>query len=124
MSRSTATATQVDTVRQAVLARYAGWFAPLALEDGSTYPPLAQPEDVKVLDYDGTPVVSWEEGPSDWAYQFTMGGSTEEERVMAHSAAREFGVPGYRAAEPAPVQVAAPVEIEPYYSFSLAVYPA
>jgi hypothetical protein len=124
MTRTVATAAQVEAVRKAVIKRYASWFAPLVLDDGTTYEPMAKESDVLVLDYDGTPVVSWEEGPDEWAYQFTMGGSTEEERVMAASAAQEFGHPDYRAAEPEPVKVAAKVEVEPYYSFSLAVYPA
>lgn len=118
------TPAQAESVRQAVLKRYASWFTPLVLDDGTTFAPMAVESDVKVLDYDGTTVVSWEEGPSEWAYQFTMGGSTEEERVMAHSAAQEFGVPGYKAAEPAPVATPKGVYVEPYYSFSLGVYPA
>lgn len=123
MARTTATPAQVERVRKAVIKRYASWFAPLDMEDGTFLAPMATEADVLVLDYDGTPVVSWETGPDEWAYQFTMGGSTEEERVMVASANAEFGA-SVKAAEPQPVKVPSGLYVEPWYSFSLGVYPA
>lgn len=115
----TVTDEQAEAVRQAVIARYKWWFEPT---DGMK--PLGKPEDVTIRrDEDGHALISWEEGPDNWAHQVCDGGSTEEERVEFAQLREEFGG-DMKPAEPEPVAFPADVWVEPYYSFVLGVYPA
>lgn len=72
--------------------------------------------------------IVWEDGPDEWAYRVTEGGTSEEQRVLAADAAREFGadptavVASLRGVEPATIP--ASVYVEPVTSFILALYPA
>lgn len=101
--------------------------------DGTEFPaetlgPLA-PKPTLVEDWNGGWAICWEDGPDDWAYRATMGGSSEEERVLVASAARENGVDPQTAVDryvkdDEPVTWPKGVYAEPYYSFVLCLYPA
>lgn len=88
-----------------------------------TYPPMC-PEPKLSMDWEGNVAILWEDGPSEWAYRASMGGTSEEDRVLGADAAREFGVdPSVTAPKPdAPVSWPEGVTAEPYYSFVLCLY--
>lgn len=123
MSTTTVTDAQAQAVLDAVIARYKVYFEPIKSEDGQRVicAPAAKP--VLRRDEHGHAVISWEDGPDDWAYQATEGGSTETERVAMAQASKEFGV-RLTASEPSAVAFPKTVEVEPYSSFELGVYPA
>lgn len=66
-------------------------------------------------------VISWEEGPYEWAYNFTSGGVDEEVFELAQAA----GLNGPRARELAATEAAPAIEgvfLEPVNTFTLGVY--
>ena len=100
-----------EKVLKAVLARY-----PEARDES-----VSELDRPTILDYDGTVVVSWESGPYEWAYRFTMGGTDWEVYHLATAAGVEPEAAREMATEE-PVIIPG-VYAEPYYSFSLGVYP-
>lgn len=111
---------QAQEVLDAIVASYHIYFEPMT-SGKSVLPPYEKP--VLRRDERGHAVIWWEDGPSDWAYQVTEGGSTEEDRVLIAQANEEFGGQ-LRPAEPKQVQFPAGVMVEPYTSYAVGVYPA
>lgn len=127
---SSITAAQATAALEAVKAQFAEYLKPLVLEadeDGPaiTYPGSPEPTLVEDYSREGVWAICWEEGPDEWAYRATMGGTSEEERVLAAQAAVEFGVDPSTTAPKADEPVTFPkgVYAEPYMSFVLALYP-
>ena len=115
MSNPTVTREDAETVLALVRAQFHTYLEPLTLDD-TTYEPTC-PEPTLIEDYDGAPfVVAWEDGPDDWAYRFTVGGSSEEERILA----AEFGA---TITPDEPAVVPDHLRCEPIYSFVLGIYP-
>lgn len=107
-------------------------FEAFTADDGTehparTYPPLCT-EPKLVEDWNGSGwAICWEDGPDEWAYRATSGGTSEEERVLVAQAAQEFGydpkaaVARIKADEP--ITWPKGVVGGPYYSFVLSLYP-
>lgn len=88
-----------------------------------TYGPECTPP-ILVEDWNGPGwAICWEEGPSEWAYRATMGGTAEEDRVLVAAAAQGTGVDPQAAVgriKPTePTSWPKGVYAEPYYSFVL-----
>lgn len=117
---------QAEAALAAIKAQFKAYTEPLVI-DGQDFGPTVTSEPVLIEDYDGEGwVISWEEGPDDWAFRATSGGTSEEERTLAGQAAEEFGV-SYEQVAPKddePVKFPKGVYAEPYYSFVLGLYPA
>jgi hypothetical protein len=120
---ATVTDAQAQEVLDAVVARYQDYFEPAVDTDYGNVIVAADTKPIIQRDERGHALISWEHGPSDWAFQVTQGGSTEEHRVLIAAANEEFGG-SLKAAEPKPVKFPDGVHVEPYYSFVLGVYPA
>lgn len=94
----------------------------------TTYGPNCPPPTL-VEDWDGPGwAICWEEGPDEWAYRATTGGTSEEERVLVAAAAKENGMDPQAAVDrfvkpTEPVKWPKGVYAEPYYSFVLCLYP-
>lgn len=118
----TVTREQAEAVLAVVEKRYAAYLQDIVDEDtGKVIVPAPAADDRPKLFEGETPdswLVSWESGPYEWAYRFTAGGVDEELAYLAG----EFGVT-VKPEKPAVVDVPG-VEIEPYYSHSLVVYPS
>jgi len=116
---TTVTDELAEAVRQAVITRYRWWF-----ESDGGVKAIGRPEDLTIQrDERGHALISWEDGPEDWAMQVVEGGSTEEERVLMAGANQEFGG-NLKAYEPEPATFPDGVTVEAYSSFVLGVYPA
>ena len=76
-------------------------------------------------EWSGGEIISWEEGPDNWAQQFLMGGSTEEERALAAQASKEFGTQ-IEASEKSPVELSEEITelLDVQNSYSLVISPA
>lgn len=126
---------KAEKVLAAVKAQYKSYLEPLVLPagidpvTGVSYPeetlsPTYTSLPVLLEDWDGPGwVISWEEGPDEWAFRVSEGGPSEEERVLAHDAAKEFGVEYTVPKGPAPATIPKSVFVEPYNSFTLGLYP-
>jgi hypothetical protein len=123
MVAETVTDEQAQEVLDAIVAHYKMYFEPITSDATGRIivPPAAKPTVQR--DERGHAVIWWEDGPSDWAYQVTGGGSTEEERVLFAEAGQEFGAE-LKAAEPEPMQFPPHVYVEPHTSYAVGVYPA
>jgi hypothetical protein len=121
----TITREQAEAALAAVKAQFAAYIEPLVI-NGHDYGPTVDSQPVLVEDYEGSGhwAISWEEGPDDWAYRASVGGTSEEERTLAGQAAEEFGVPYERVAPrpDEPIRVEG-VHAEPHMSFILGLYP-
>ena len=119
MTTSQITRPQAEAALAAVKQRYAAYMQPVVL-DSFTIPGLPEP----VLEQiEGTWMISWEDGPSEWAYRASMGGSSEEDRALFAAASQEFGTE-MKPSEETPVTWPKGVHAEPYFSFVLGLYPA
>jgi len=67
--------------------------------------------------------IVWEDGPDEWAYRASMGGSSEEDRALAAAASVEFGTT-ITVPEDKPVTFPRGVHAEPVMSFVLGLYEA
>lgn len=121
MSNAVTTA-QAQAVLTAVKAQFHTYLEPMDLGNGLVLAP-ACPEPTLNMDYDGTPAIVWEEGPSEWAYRVNEGGTSEEEAALAAAASEEFGHK-ITSSNLAPAALPKGVEVEAFYSFVLAIYPA
>jgi hypothetical protein len=136
--RGKITRAKAEAALAAVVEQFKSYVEPTTMEaftaeDGTEYPaetfgPTC-PMPKLIEDWNGPGwVISWEEGPDDWAFRATTGGTSEEERILVASAAQEFGhdpqaaVARMKADEP--ITWPRGVEAEPYYSFVLSLYPA
>ena len=114
---------QAEQALAAVKNQFRAYTEPLII-DGDDLGPTITSEPVLVEDWDGEGwAISWEDGPDDWAYRATSGGSSEEERVLVAEANREFGA-NFQVKDDEPVTFPEGVYAEPYFSFVLSLYPA
>lgn len=114
---------QAEAALAAIKAQFKSYTEPLVI-DGEDFGPTVTSEPVLVEDYDGEGwAIVWEEGPDEWAFRATTGGTSEEERVLVAEANREFGG-NLAVPEDQPVTLPKGVYAEPYYSFVLSLYPA
>lgn len=118
---------QAEAVLAAVKAQFAAYLEPITLDGGRVI--AGDPPPTLVMDYEDVagrriPAILWEDGPGEWADRASMGGTSEEERVLVAQAAEEFGVPYVKPADDEPVPLPAGVTVEPIYSFVLGIYAA
>lgn len=124
-------AAQAQAALDAIKARYAQYLTPQPYDampamtiDGVEYPATPAGVDQPLYrapelwaDWDGHDwVVSWEEGPWEWAYRASMGGFNE----VADQVAAMGGTP----VEEEPIPMPDGVWCEPINSFQLGLYPA
>lgn len=114
---------QAEAALAAVKHQFRTYTEPLVI-NGEDYGPTITSEPVLIEDWNGEGwAISWEEGPDDWAFRATSGGTSEEERALVAEANREFGS-NLEVSEDQPVAFPKGVYAEPYYSFVLCLYPA
>lgn len=118
---------QAEAALRAVEKQFKTYLEPLDLGDGGrVFPPVCPPPTLS-MDWDGHVAILWEDGPDEWAYRASMGGNSEEDRVLAASVAREFDQDPQEAVSRVtveePVKWPKGVWAEPYYSFVLCLYP-
>jgi hypothetical protein len=119
---------QAEAALRAVEKQFKRYLEPIKDPEGEfeDIPPMCPPPKLS-MDWDGHVAILWEDGPDEWAYRATMGGTSEEERCLVAAAAQEFGKDPKQAV--AAMKVDAPMKwpkgvyAEPYNSFILCLYP-
>lgn len=123
MTTSKISREQAEAALAAIKHQFRAYTEPLVI-DGDEYSPAVDSEPVLIEDYNGEGwAISWEDGPDDWAFRATSGGTSEEERALAADASREFGTE-ITIKPDEPVAFPKGVYAEPYFSFVLSLYPA
>ena len=113
---------QAEASLAAIVAQFRTYVEPMTFPAVGDSPALTLgptcPLPTLLENFDGTPwVVVWEEGPDEWAYRATGGGTSEEDRVLA----AEFGA---TLPDESPTTFPDGVWAEPVFSFALGLYPA
>jgi hypothetical protein len=117
------TTAQAQAALAAVRAQFRSYLEPLVIDDTNYGATCSEP--VLVMEYEpGVAAICWEDGPDDWAFLVTLGGTSEESRVLHAEAAEEFGVPVGAPADVEPARMPEGVTAEPFMSCVLGLFPA
>jgi hypothetical protein len=122
MSTRTITREQAETSMAVVVAQFREYTEPIAFPAMDGKPALtmspACPLPTLLEGFNDAPfTIMWEDGPDDWAYRASAGGTSEEERVLA----AEFSI---TLTDEEPVVFPEGVFAEPLSSYALGLYPA
>lgn len=122
MASTDLTREQAEATLAAIVDHFRSYTEPMVLPADGDAPALtldaACPLPTLLENFDGAAwTIMWEEGPDEWAYRASMGGNSEEDRVLAADV-------GVTVVIEKPATVPAGVSLEPATSYSLGLYPA